>query len=373
MAKIILVAQHVTPTSWQLAQSLRMQQHDVVFLTSYGEVVENSSGIEFMAYFKRWTLIEGLKLIPVLFGLQPQILHVLLEEDRLNPAQMLLATFGKSHPSCILTTSLLHLRRGLHRRNPVRYLVEESDIVTCPTVEALGQLRGLNVKSSRQGRGILPPVLDLQNYRSPKWIAEDESRAKESMQQDKYFVVPFREASFDPESDTFIRLRTLAQKHHLILWGSYSHWSLRDRKKFAQWLESYECGDRWHVTGEISPSLSHALLENCEAFVLAGQRFTPAEMTEYYLSAIQSRSSLVLDSSQAGLHSALWKNAVNCWVIDGEQLQTQLVKFLGKADFKLPENVSEQIAQDRHLIDNSMNELNRLYNRALTQKKVSYA
>lgn len=125
------------------------------------------------------------------------------------------------------------------------------------------------------------------------------------------------------------------------------------------------------MTGEISPSLSHALLENCEAFVLSGQRFTPAEMTEYYLSAIQARCSLVLDYSQAGLHSALWKNSVNCWVLDTHQLQTQLVKFLNKDHFKLPECISEQIAQDRHLIDNSMNELNRLYTRAL--KKASYA
>ena len=373
MAKIILISQHVTTTSWQLAQALRQQQHDVVFLTSYGEIVENSDGVEFMAYFKKWSFIEGVKIIPGLFGLQPQIMHLLLEEDRLNPAQMLLATFAKSHPSCVLTTSLLHVRRGLHRRNPVRYLVEESDIVTCPTVETLGQLRGLNVRSTRQGRGILPPALDLNSYRSPKWIAEDETRARESMQHDRYFVLPFREASFNPESETFVRLRTLAQKHHIILWGSYSHWSLRDRKKFAQWMESFECGDRWHVTGEISPSLSQALLENCEGFVLAGQRFTPAEMTEYYLSAIQARAGLILDSSQAGLHSALWKNATNCWILDHEQLQSQLVKFLGKSHFKLPETISEQIAQDRHLIDNSMNELNRLYSRALTQKKVSYA
>lgn len=373
MAKIILVTNHVSPTSWQLAQALRMQQHDVVFLTSYGETVENSDGIEFMAYFKRWNLLEGLKIIPGLFGLQPQILHVLLEEDRLNPAQMVLATFAKSHPSCVLTTSLLHVRRGLHRRNPVRYLVEESDIVTCPTVEVLGQLRGLNVRSTRQGRGILPPVLNLQNYSSPRWIEEDESRMQESVSREKYFVLPFREARFEPESETFIRLRTLAQKHHIILWGSYAHWPLRDRKRFAQWMESFECADRWHVTGEISPSLHQALLENCEAFVLAGQKYTPAEMTEYYLSAIQSRSVLILDSFQAGLHSALWKHSINCWIVDSDQLQAQLVKLLARNNLKLPEVLSEQIAEDRHLIDNSMNELNRLYARAMTQKKVSYA
>ncbi|MNJ92587.1 hypothetical protein D3C87_102600 [compost metagenome] len=371
MAKIILVTKHVSPTSWQLAQALRAQQHEVIFLTSYGEVVDDTNGIEFMAYFKKWSFFEGVKIIPGLFGLQPQILHFLLEEDRMNPAQMILATFAKSHPSCILTTSLLHVRRGLHRRNPVRYLVEESDIITCPTVETLGQLRGLNVRSVRQGRGILPPVLDLHNHIPDNWFEEDEQRLQDSLQGEPYFVMPFREARFNPDSDKFSRIRTLAQKHKVILWGSYSHWTLRDRKRFASWMAKFECADRWHVTGEISPSLNHTLLQNCEAFVLAGQRFTPAEMTEYYLRAIQAKTVLVLDSAQTGLHSSLWKNTVNCWILDSHHLQAQLVKLLSKSSLKLSEVLSEKLSEDRHLIDNSMNELNRLYNRALTQKKLS--
>lgn len=371
MAKIILLSRKVTPTAWQLAQALRSQQHDVTFLTSYGENIDDTNGVEFMAFFKKWSVFEGMKIMPILFGLQPNIMHVVLEEDRMNPAQMVLATFARSHPNCILTTSLLNVRRGLGRRNPVRYLIEESDIITCPTVETLGQLRGLNVRSLRQGRGILPPVLDLQNHLPETWIEEDEIRLQESLAGEKYFVLPFREPRFKPESDNFVRIRTLAQKHKVILWGSYAHWSLRDRKKFARWMEQFECSERWHVTGEISPSLNHVLLKNSEAFILAGQKFSPAEMTEYYLRGIQAKAVIVLDSAQAGLHTSLWRNAVNCWILDTHHLQAQLVKLLGKNSLALPEVISENLAEDKHLIDNSMNELNRLYTRALTQKKVS--
>src|SRR5690606_16699568 len=122
-------------------------------------------------------------------------------------------------------------------------------------------------------------------------------------------------------SSTFSRIRTLAQKHQLVLWGSYSHWSLRERKRFAQWMEQFGCAGRWYVTGKISPAQAKTLFQSSEAFVLAGQRFSPAEMTEYYLWAIQARANLILDSSQAGLHPALWKNTVNCWILDTHHLQ----------------------------------------------------
>lgn len=366
MAKIVLVSKKVTPTSWQLAQALRAQQHEVVLLTSYGETPDDTSGIEFMAYFKKWTFLEGLRIIPGLFGLQPQILHLLLEEDRMNPAQMLLSTFAKSHPTCVLTTSLLHIRHGLTRKNPVRYLVEESDIITCPTVESLGQLRGLDVRSTRQGRGILPPVLDLKN---PHGLddADEESELQllSGLRGKNYIVIPFNETGFNPSSEAFERIRTVAQKYLVALWGSYSHWSLRERKRFAAWMAEFQCGDHWVVTGPLSTSASQQLLAESTGLLLAGQNFTPVEMTEYYMRAIRTHATLILDSKQTGLHSDLWKNGANCWVLNNSQLQKDLIKLLAKNHLRLPETLSERLAQDRHLMDSSMNELNRLYNKAL--------
>lgn len=366
MAKIVLVSKKVTPTAWQLAQALRAQQHEVVLLTSYGETPDDTSGIEFMAYFKKWNFIEGLRIIPGLFGLRPQILHLLLEEDRMNPAQVLLSAFAKSHPTCVLTTSLLHIRHGLTLKNPVRYLVEESDIITCPTVESLGQLRGLDIRSNRQGRGILPPVLDLKNQdQSDLFQEESELQLLERLRGRKFIVIPFNESYFAPESEAFERLRTVAQKYPVALWGSYAHWSLRDRKRFATWMREFQCKDQWVVTGPLSASAGERLLAESTGLLLAGQSFTPVEMTEYYMRAIRTHATLILDSKQTGLHSDLWKNGVNCWVLDHAQQQKDLIKLLAKSRLHLPETLSERLAQDRHMMDSSMNELNRLYNRAL--------
>ncbi len=371
MAKIILVSTKTQSTTWQLAQSLRSQQHEVTVLTSHGDVPpENTNGIEYMAYFKKWSVLEGLKIIPGLFGMQPHILHLILDDDRMNAAQVILSTFAKSHPNCVLTTSLLHIKRGLKKTNPVRYLVEESDIITFPTVESLAQLRGLNVRSTKQGRGILPPALDFKNQpRHLGVLDEDEASLLANLQGQEFFIMPFREGRFNPESDRFARLKMLARRHKVVLWGSYAHWSLRERKQFASWMDKNGCGDHWVVTGEISPYLSRILLEKSEAFVMAGQQFTPVEMTEYYMRAIQAQSTLILDSKQTSVHADLWKNTVNCWVLNAHSLHKDLLKLLERPNFSLPETLSEDWAQSSHIVDSSMNELNRLYNRALASAR----
>jgi hypothetical protein len=371
MAKIILVSTKIQSTTWQLAQSLRSQQHEVTVLTSYGETPpETTNGIEYMAYFKKWSVLEGLKIIPGLFGMQPHILHLILDDDRMNAAQVILSTFAKSHPYCVLTTSILHIKRGLKKTNPVRYLVEESDVITFPSVESLAQLRGLNVRSKQQGRGILPPALDFKNQ--PEHIGhldDAEESLLTNLAGQEFFVLPFREGRFNPESDRFARLRMLARRHKVVLWGTYSHWSLRERKHFAQWMDKNGCGDRWIVTGEISPHLSRILLEKATAFVMAGQQFTPVEMTEYYMRAIQAQSTLILDSKQTSVHADLWKNTVNCWVLNAHSLHKDLHKLLERTNLNLPERLSEDWAQSSHIVDSSMNELNRLYNRALASAR----
>ncbi len=370
MAKIVLVSKHVNATTWQLAQALKAQQHEVVFLTSHKETIDNTNGIEFMAYFRKWSLLEGLKIIPGLFGLNAQILHLVLDEDSLNPAQLVLATYAKSHPQCILTTSLMHIKRGLSRKNPVRYLIEESDIVTCSTIENLAELRGLNIKTRRQGRGILPPALPIENSLESMTIDIDdqENSVKTFIENKKFVVIPFFEKSFDHKSEYFLRLLAISKKYNLVLWGSYSHWSLRQRKQFTQWFSENNSDNNWLVTGDVPQAMSQQLLAQCESLILAGLVLTPIELTEYFMKAIPNHCTLVLDSSQASVHGTLWKHGQNCWILNYNKLHSELVQLLNRNRLKTNEKVIEKLAQEKNWLDHPMNELNRLYNRALEQR-----
>jgi len=377
MAKIILVAEKVNSTSWPLALSLRAQQHEVIFLTSQGEDAANTDGIQFMAYFKRWSVLEALRLLPLLFSYEPQVLHLILEKGRLSGAQALLATYAKSHPLMVLTTSLLQFEKRLRRGSPLRLLLQESDIVTCPSVISLAKLRGLSVRSRTQGRGILPPALDL--YGSTLLEApspEDQSAeifAEENwaphLQEEPYFVIPCFEKNFSEDSVFFRRVARIAETRFVVLLGSDQDWPLRDRKRFERWMDARGVNDRWMFTGALPRALEKDLLRQAQCLILAGIPLTPQEVSQFYLKSIQCNVTLVLDSKQASVHAHLWQKDVNCWILNSESLDREFSSFLLRDDFKPPQSLQAELNQDRHLTDTPLNELNRLYTRALSQLK----
>ena len=377
MAKVIIVAEKVNLTSWPLALSLRAQGHEVIFLTGRHEEAEDTSGIRFMAYFKKWSVFEAIKLLPMIFSYEPQILHLILDRSRLKGAHAVLASYARSHPMMVLTTTLLHLEKRLSRGNPIRLLLQESDIVTCPSVESLAKLRGLNVRSKRQGRGILPPALDLHDAslagdpREGEYETEVDSDENWSshLKETPYFVVPCFEKDFNPTSSFFMRVSKLAESHFVVLLGSNQDWPLRSRKLFDQWMFSQGLAERWMFSGSIRRVVEKQMLRHSLSLFLAGLKLSAEEISLFYTKAIQCDTPLVLDSKQASVHAHLWQRNVNCWILNHESLDKDLREFLTKADFRPPQSLQNELSTDRHITDTPLNELNRLYTRALAQLK----
>lgn len=366
MSKIILVSEKLNTTTWQLAQILSDQQHEIFILTSKDEFPQNAGRIQIMSYFHHWNFIEVIQLIPTLIHLNPQVMHFILEEDKLNSAIAILAAFCKTHPNCILSTTLLHIRRSLHRPSLIKKLVEESDIITCPTLDTLGELRGLKTRSHRQGRTILPPVLDFQSeahhhFESPsplvwEWLNE------------KYLIIPFHEDTFQPGTAFFQRLQIAAQHFKIVLWGNYAKWSTRERKKFASWMTKKGLEDRWYVTGHLPLHTEKLLFKNCHALLLAGLDLIPSELTELFAIAIKNNRPVIMDETQSSVHFTMWKNKVNCWILDQKKINHELTRLLNQDSLDLPESLQQKLAQERHIIDNQFNELNRLYSKAIENK-----
>lgn len=367
MAKIALVSEHLSPTANQLAQALKSQAHEVIFLTSADENIESTGDLQYLTYFKDWSWKEGIKFLPALWSHQPQILHFILPEDKLNGAQMVLWAYAQTLPNCILTVTLLNIRKGLNRRNPVRYLLQESDIITCPSVETLAHLRGLNIRSRRQGRGILPPVLNFTQAADKLEQWHETSHFIEDFKNKKYVVVPFSEPKFVPSKHFFQRLSLLSRHYFVILLGSHQQWSLRERKRFQSWMDKQGLGSQWWITGNLSLSLQQQLLAKSEAFILAGLKLSPIEITEYYLRAIRTDTTLIIDSKQASIHAGLWQNEKNCWILEFTHLTEKLQSLMAGTSLKLNEKISDLIVEQRDLIDAPLNDLNRLYQRALAQ------
>ncbi len=97
MSKIVLVSKKLNNSTWMLAKGLRSQSNEVIILTSRNEVPpeDDTAQIELMTYFKEWSFGEAVKLLPTLIGSDISIMHLLMEEQRVHGAYVVLSTFAK--------------------------------------------------------------------------------------------------------------------------------------------------------------------------------------------------------------------------------------------------------------------------------------
>lgn len=370
MAKILVVTEGLTATVVKLTAGLKQQQHQVTVITSRDADEALPQGVELLRPFRTWSLTEGLRVLPVIYALQPQIVHLVLDDDHLRPAQVLLSLLAKTLPLTVLTTSILHIRQGLRFHNPVRYLLQESDIVTCPSVETLGALRGLNVRSPRQGRAIIPPVLDFNLKEDLENDATAVTDLLRRLKGQDFLVLPMTEPDFDPRRLYFRRLAILAAHRHVVLIGSFTNWSLRERKRFQTWMHAQGLAQQWTLSGPLGRSDLRRILAQSEVFCLAGQQLTPLEITEYFLHAIQAGATMILDHRQSTIHADLWRNGETCWIVQADDLLNQLQALLRQSPLRRPQTLPDPSILRRDLVDAPLNELNRLYNKALSLKHV---
>lgn len=367
MAKIVLVAKEINSITWQLATALRSQQHEIVFVSSYDQSPpENNDYIQVLTFLKTWSWFEGLKILPLLLGAQPQIIQLLPENEKLEPAFLTIAAFAKAHPGIILTTSLMKTTRSLRNRKLLKYLLAESDIVTCPSAESMAQLRGIETRIRNQGRVILPPMLNLSEDIKTHSLSEssEESLFIEKLPQ-QFVLMPFYEKSFSPQSNWSQRFIKICKKYHVVLLGSMNNWSPRERKLFQQWCEDQGIAAQWTLTGVTPLPMKEKLLQLAQVLWLAGCDLSSTELIEHYMMAIHNNCTLVLDHRQAQVHAALWKHGENSWILNAHRLPSEIDKVLKFETLKTPIKLNDSIAEQRHWMDLPLNELNRLFNKAL--------
>ena len=126
---------------------------------------------------------------------------------------------------------------------------------------------------------------------------------------------------------------------------------------------------QWTISETLNSLASQKLLESCEGLWLAGLTLSPTEYTQNLWNSWSARVPLVIDSAQASMHSGLWKDTINAHILKTQSWSGDLDKLLAKKSLKTPELLTPQTTRD--LMDHSTNDLNRLYNKALSEKAVS--
>lgn len=362
MAKILFISEKINDTSWSMATALKSQNNEILFLTSRGQNVPTENHIQVLSFFKKWNALEVLRFFPMLVTSRTDVVHFVLESDQLNTAQSLMTSACVALPQTLISTSLLNISNGLSRRNPARYLIEHSDLVTAPTIDMLAQLRGLNIKKRKQIRGIIPPIISAGKENHLDEIGEKVSQLLLATTQTPFILVPLLEPKLQNQEHVLASLVTLSRKFFLVFEGTLKDWPVPQRKLWEQTMTE-KLGNNWCISGELKSAEELELLEKAKALFLAGQEFTPSQIIHWVGLSSRSKAPIIIDDRQTRLYPGLWEHQKNSWIFSRVDLPGDLARWLEAGPPALSSNLRETLQQKQDLLDAPLNELHRLYNR----------
>ncbi len=364
MAKILFVSEKINNNSWSLASALKLQGNEVHFLTTKNQAVTQPHSFEILSFFNHWNTFEALRFLPFLAIGKYDVVHFLLESDRLNKAQSLLTTLSYSIPNLLLSTSLLDISTGLTRKNPVRYLLERSHLVTAPTIEMLAQLRGLNIKNHKQLRGILPPIIPFFREDLISSSSDKTNSFATTAEKKEFAVVPLIHIKNQSHEKFLLPLIELSKKFFIIFLGSLEGWPVSERKIWEKYITT-KIGQDWCLSGQLPLEQEKDVLNSSAALFLAGQDLSPLIMTEWVGKSASSNTALIIDDRQTRLYPGLWEHKKNAWIFSRVDLSTDVERWVKTGPFLLSSTLSESLNEKQNLLDAPLNELQRLYNRLI--------
>jgi len=367
MSKILVVARELSEATWNFTTALKNQGHTVVVLTSKNQAAKNTDpNIQIHFYFKKWTLWESLQYVPFLFKENFEIVHFYIESKDFGYSQMGLLAILNWDPSILISTSIMNLNLEPKRFSSLRWLLERSDLVTTSTLEMMAALRGLNIRNSRQTRGLLPPLLDIK-LKADFTQAEDNSLLhSQLLQKNPFLIIPI-EAESDLVQGYLQELSELANYFHLVICFVESEIPLHHKKRLENLL-NHHIGHHWAFMFNATEERVHSLATRSHGLLLAGQNFKPLEFSKWIRWAFLAQTPPLIDDEQSKMYEALWEDQKNCKIFRRYHLQKDYhiwVKNPGVFD-KI--DLSTTLTDKKEIMDAPLNQLQRLYNKALGRK-----
>lgn len=157
MAKIALICRDITPSVLNWAEGLAQQKHQVRILTSRQISWAGTSPLPMQLYFKKWSVLEALRLIPSLTKDLPEIFHFVFQtdDDNASPAHWALASFAQSLGRRV-ACSLMTEPDKKWKWNP---FLKTSDGVSFETRESLMIAKRSGFISPQQKAEVILPML----------------------------------------------------------------------------------------------------------------------------------------------------------------------------------------------------------------------
>jgi hypothetical protein len=298
-----------------------------------------------LAYFEKWTLIEGLRFLPQFLHYHFDVVHFIFDSPKvkITPAHLVLSTFQEALPHRCNVASFF-FPFGKFRSANLFLFLRQLSAATVSTRQQLLYFNRYHKWMKTADTAIIPP---LKNYQIN--LSEIDSGSigdvKKLVQNTKpYLILPF-----DPSEDLKDKL-----KGHLL---DYSFIVLASRPSKAK-------KNFYYMGNNLSSTEETYLYLNAQACWIAGFDLSIGELVKFRQLSQLTVSPLMVDSIQQSLLHGLVADRRTGWVLSSDL--SDLEQAIGSISSLKNElkNRDNQINVD--LFDSSINELNRIYQKSLS-------
>ncbi len=369
MAKIGIIAQSIDQSRLLLAQALKNQQHEVIFITSADPENSLENSFQCLSFFKKWNALEAANFFSKTWTQLPDILHFTFGEsssDIPHTGHISLAQLSRAIPGKVVVTSFLG---KLPQKKLSQVLVYQSDIVTTATREDLMFMKRSHWLNSFSESEILPPLYPYLN-------TKEETHSDTDLNELCQNILPY---AFFPTRPTW--KGTLSHSCNVLINDRRIYPSRWLKKWFAHRTEAFLKPDKVFYTGfrfdsdsalKKQHEILKAAIQKARVVVTAFQEMPMTQLQRIHQIAVKYKVPVIATSHQTEIVPGLCIHQRNGYIANSlEDLEKLLLSFgssreLAIDDLRLEHPKFE--LGEWNLGDAAMNELSRLYLKARSKK-----
>lgn len=341
MAKIALISRTLNPQVLSLAQALHHQGQEIQLITSKEQGRIENFEFSILAYFKKWSALEFIWFLPRFLKNSPEIFHFIFEESHEAPsvAHVLLLrlaeTLGK-----VRVSSLGEIKINSKKWQQSRFL-KTCQAISVPSREKLMFLKRQDLI---EAHAICEVVLPLTE--SCHWSSAEQQLDHEQIRK------------WGP----FILIPALPDYQHVELFAEICASALRPvfiGERSARLFADIRCT----CVPPLAPESLRKVLTSCRAICLASHAYSVSELMLWQSYAEEYSLPLLVHRRQTEALPGLCLHEKNGFIIDnlGEDLRRIISQNPNLYLSGYQKRDASQIT-----LDQSLNQLNRLYIQALS-------
>lgn len=395
MAKIIFFTERLPPDtdpitnfSYELMRSLADQYHEIKILTTYrgpldksGVLSPNHSRIEILRPFQRWNWFEIPRLLPLVAGFRPEILHFIQPRaeslDGLTNAMNALAALAPlvGHPAVV--TSLFDFR-GTREFERHRMLLLTSDAITTAneaqakavkTFLATHGKRHATTKSVEIVPTITPACSTPEAPPPPDDFASETLRGFFTTYDKIVFVPGDLDWCEDPGALLEVLIRLMRQRPGLgvVIGGGWGRVQPLLRRQLLAKVEDEGLGARVLLAGGLHPASERTCLHRATVVFVAALAPESLFLAQYLRTSLAAAGTLVMEARQAELDPLPWQDRVHAFIAaNRSDWESTLSEALEADDLRDRIQRANQDFHRESVLDHPANLMSRLYSRTLT-------